>query len=186
MTKEVTAFCSPRLNTKETTMTELFANPYDTSVTGFHFTSNEEYQDKSSKLINDYGHPIEEFEIEFIEGDLSELFSVCNITQCTLDLWFDDIESLTEPEQTEIYYRCDQLGEATQQALNNINSDGYIFSGSALDYALEYINDLGIIDCIPESIQRYFNHEAYARDLELNGCITEFSYNNEKHTASGF
>ena len=167
-------------------MCKLFANPYDTTNLGFYFSSYEEYEIKSSNLIDDYGFPVEEFEIEFIDGELCQLFNACAIDQCTLALWFEEIEILDESEQVEIYYRCEYLGQDTQEAIDKLNDEGTIYNCSVMDYALDYINDCGIIDCIPEHIQRYFDYEAFARDLELNGEVSEFSYDNSTYTASGF
>jgi len=167
-------------------MSELFANPYDTSVQGFYFSSYKEYETRSSQLINDCGYPVEEFEIEFIDGDLCQLFSACDITQCTLQKWFDEIEDLPEAEQTELFYRCDNLNQNTQEALDNLNSDGFIQQCSLSDYAYESVNESGVIDCLPETLQCYFNHEAYARDLEINGEVAEFTYDSTTYVASGF
>lgn len=50
-------------------MTLLFAQPYDVSATGFYFESFEDYQSKAAKAVNDYGQPVEEFEIEFVDGE---------------------------------------------------------------------------------------------------------------------
>jgi len=167
-------------------MSELFANPYDTSVQGFYFSSYEEYETKSSQLINDCGYAVEEFEIEFIDGDLCQLFSACDITQCTLQKWFDEIEDLPEAEQTELFYRCENLNQNTQEALDSINSDGFIQQCSLSDYAYESVNESGVIDSIPEPFKSYFNYEAYARDLELNGDVIEFTYDSATYVAAGF
>jgi len=167
-------------------MCKLYANPYNTSVIGFYFSSYEEYEIKSSKLTDGFGYPVEEFEIEFIDGELPHLFNACSIDQCTLELWFEEIEILDESEQVEIYYRCEYLGQDTQEAIDKLNAEGTIYNCSVNDYALDYINDCGIIDCIPEHIQRYFDYEAFARDLELSGEVCEFSYDYSTYTASGF
>ena len=50
-------------------MTVLYAQPYDLSATGFYFESVEEYDDKRQKSVNDFGLSVEEFEIQFIDGE---------------------------------------------------------------------------------------------------------------------
>lgn len=50
-------------------MTQLFAQPYDISATGFYFETAEEYKKNATALRNEYGDPVEEFEIQFIEGE---------------------------------------------------------------------------------------------------------------------
>jgi hypothetical protein len=58
------------------TMTKLFAQPYDISAYGFYFETAAEYEEKADKLLNSYGQPVEEFEMQFIDGEGidSELF----------------------------------------------------------------------------------------------------------------
>ena len=50
-------------------MTTLYAQPYDISAIGFYFTSPDEYADNAKSAINDFGQPVEEFEIQFIDGE---------------------------------------------------------------------------------------------------------------------
>jgi hypothetical protein len=47
----------------------LHAQPYDISATGFYFESAEEYEAKAQNLRNAYGDEVEEFEIQFIDGE---------------------------------------------------------------------------------------------------------------------
>ena len=64
-------------------MTQLYAQPYDLSAIGFYFETAEEYTAKADALRNDYGEPVEEFEIQFIDGDDidSELAKSVGLTQ---------------------------------------------------------------------------------------------------------
>ena len=48
---------------------QLYAQPYDLAAAGFYFYTAEEYHKKSSKLRNDYGEIVEEFEIQFVPGE---------------------------------------------------------------------------------------------------------------------
>ena len=50
-------------------MTTLFAQPYDISAPGFYFTSADEFTASTKRAVNDYGQPVEEFEIQFIDGE---------------------------------------------------------------------------------------------------------------------
>jgi len=45
-------------------MIKLHAQPYDISANGFFFTSAEEYTQKANNCRNDFGGPVEEFEIQ--------------------------------------------------------------------------------------------------------------------------
>ena len=50
-------------------MTKFYAQPYDLSATGFYFDDAESFQAKIKSIRNVYGQPVEEFEIQFIDGD---------------------------------------------------------------------------------------------------------------------
>ena len=50
-------------------MAQLHAQPFDISANGFYFKTAEEYATKANALCNDYSDPIEEFEIQFIDGE---------------------------------------------------------------------------------------------------------------------
>jgi hypothetical protein len=44
-------------------MTTFYAQPYDISATGFYFDTTEQFDAKIRTIKNDYGQPVEEFEI---------------------------------------------------------------------------------------------------------------------------
>ncbi|MEM0955448.1 MAG: hypothetical protein AAGI24_15015 [Pseudomonadota bacterium] len=50
-------------------MTTLYAKPCDISATGFYFESADDYDTKSKKAVKDFGQPVEEFEIQSIDGE---------------------------------------------------------------------------------------------------------------------
>jgi hypothetical protein len=50
-------------------MTTFYAQPYDISATGFYFDIEDQYQAKIRTIKNDYGQTVEEFEIQFIDGE---------------------------------------------------------------------------------------------------------------------
>jgi hypothetical protein len=50
-------------------MTELFAQPYDTTAEGFYFRTPDQYEETAAGIRNDFGFPVEEFEIQFIDGE---------------------------------------------------------------------------------------------------------------------
>ncbi|MCG7876046.1 MAG: antirestriction protein ArdA [Candidatus Thiodiazotropha endolucinida] len=167
-------------------MNLLFARPYNTEITGFYFTSYDDYLIKSAGLTDSFDQPVEEVEIELIDGDLAQLFEACKITQATLSVWFDEIEHLDSAEQVELYYRCRTLGQDVEQALNSLNTDGIIYASSVAEYARSYVTQSGILDKLPEALQCYFDYELLARDLEMSGSMSEFRYLGHCYTATGF
>ena len=64
-------------------MTTLHATPYNIDATGFYFTDINDYETKATKHVDCYGNLVEEFEIQFIDGDDAELFEACGINHVT-------------------------------------------------------------------------------------------------------
>ena len=76
-------------------MTNIYhATPYDISATGFYFSTYDEYIEKAAKHKNEYGDPVEEYEIQFIDGDNAALFKAVGVNQANLKDWFDRYESM--------------------------------------------------------------------------------------------
>ena len=76
-------------------MTNIYhATPYDISATGFYFSTYDEYAEKAASHRNEYGDPVEEYEIQFIDGDNSRLFKAVGVNQANLQTWFDKFEDL--------------------------------------------------------------------------------------------
>ena len=73
----------------------LHAQPYDISATGFYFTSAEGYEDKAKNLTNAFGDPVEEFEIQFIDGEQMdcELAKAIGINQTNFADFFECAEA---------------------------------------------------------------------------------------------
>lgn len=51
-------------------MTRLYAQPYDISATGFYFDKPSEYTMNAITNCNDCGGIVEEYEIQFIDGEV--------------------------------------------------------------------------------------------------------------------
>ena len=75
-------------------MTTLHAQPYNIDATGFYFENADDFITKMETLTDSYGQPVEEFEIQFIDGDDAQLFNAIGINQATLSVWFDEVEPL--------------------------------------------------------------------------------------------
>ena len=146
-------------------MASFYANPYDTSYSGFYFDSAEDYEKKAE------AHPAEEFEIDFIDGsaaeaEVAEQLRVMGhgINQTNLAVWFDQVEYLSEYEQAQLTIQADRAGP--QEDLESIirdASDVDLREGTLEDLAYEYVDE-GIID--PAN---YFDEEAFGRDIRMEG-----------------
>ncbi|MFH1495664.1 MAG: hypothetical protein ABIG70_12810 [Pseudomonadota bacterium] len=96
-------------------MTTLFANPYNISTTGFYFEGADEF----IKKMETSG--IEEFSIEFIDGDDAQLFDSCGIHQGNLDTWFEEIELLGDGQKAALFFLTNNLGYRLADAMEKID-----------------------------------------------------------------
>jgi hypothetical protein len=90
----------------------LHAQPYDISATGFYFSCMQEYQDRAAKVCNDFGAPVEEFEIQFIDGedvdcDLAKAFG---LNQANLNAFFNAVDDWDDDQKTRFIIAVGECG----------------------------------------------------------------------------
>lgn len=161
-------------------MTTFYAQPYSIDHTGFYFEKLAEYEAGIEKL-NARG--CEEVEIQFIDGDtyLAQLANAASIGQGQVSLWFEYLDELDENEAEQLGFLLD-CGYSLEDALDRYD-DVLIFEGSASDYAYDLINETSDV---PEHLRHYIDYDAIARDMEINGEITEIGYRRIIINASEF
>jgi hypothetical protein len=167
-------------NTNATTTADdrelYYAQPYGDGA-GFYFT------DHSAFCAQLQVSRHEEFELQCLSGVDCELFKACGVDMSNLTLWFDCVQELEDYERVALFYRCDDLAEDLEFALDNLE-DTRISEGTAKDYAEELVEDCGMLDGMPEILRCYFDMEAFARDMQRNGELTEFMYNGSRYVAT--
>ena len=163
-------------------MTTLYAQPYNLDAVGFYFDTLEEYQTQVANLTDKYGQPVEEFEIQFIDGDDPALFDACEINQSNLDVWFDTVEALSDHEKTALYFLCNCQGYRLENALDKL--DDVSLSESSLRESAEELFDEIYLHDIPESVRFYIDYDKFARDCEIGGDMSEFDYNGTTWTCT--
>jgi hypothetical protein len=150
--------------------TTLYANPYDTSYTGFYFTSTEEFESNMNKA------PFEEVELDFIDGNNPGLFQATKIHQGNVDLWFDELDRYEDNHQEAlaICYLIEimHLDEAIKR-----RDEVILHRGNLADYAFEHVKDVCSLDELPDLIRNHIHYDSIGRDLELNSEVTELSRN---------
>lgn len=163
-------------------MTILHATPYNIDAVGFYFTDADDYATKASTHLDHYGNLVEEFEIQFIDGDDAQLFEACGINQANLTTWFDDIEFLQDYEKVNLYYLVGVAGYALDQALAKLDEPS--ITGSSLRDAAEELFDECWLPSVPESVRYYIDYDKFARDCEMGGDLVEFEYVNITYTCT--
>ncbi|MEI7431203.1 MAG: antirestriction protein ArdA, partial [Betaproteobacteria bacterium] len=129
-----------------------------------------------------FGNPVEEFEIQFIDGENADLFEACGINQSNLSTWFDDIEDKDDHEKIALYFLTGTLGYSLDDAMDKID-DVSIFQGDAKEAAEELFDDCYAHE-IPENLRFYFDMDKFARDLEIGGDFNEFEYEGTTYTCT--
>lgn len=150
-------------------MTQLHAQPYDIAAPGFYFETPEEYDTKLTALRNDYGDPVEEFEIQFIDGDQidCELAQAIGINQANFREYLNGVDTWQDWEKQRIIVAVGECGydfDANEDP-SDYNIDLYV--ADSLQALAEQFVDEGLYGNIPENLQNYIDYEAIAGDLAV-------------------
>lgn len=162
-------------------MTTLYAQPYDISANGFYFNSQDEYQQKSSALRNNSGWPVEEFEIQFIDGDSldAELFKALGINQGNFDAFLTACEEWDDTQKIKVALAVGECGyrfDLSQDDPDDFDVALYEMD-SMRDLAMQFVEE-GLFGDIPERIQYYLDYDAIARDLGMDYSETSIAGTN--------
>jgi len=154
-------------------MTQLYAQPYDISATGFYFQSQIEYAEKSAKARNAYGFLVEEFEIQFIDGEDidAKLFEALGINQCSFHQFLEACDSWDDNQKHKAIIAVGECGYSFDFGSGDPDDfDVDIYGLDSLrDLAKLFVDD-GLYGEIPKSLQYYIDYNAIARDLGADYC----------------
>ena len=165
-------------------MSTFFAQPYSNDAIGFYFDTFEQYELNVSQCKDCFGHAVEEFELQFIDGDTedAQAFEACRIDQVNILFWFEEVERLTRAEKAALYFLCNVLGCTTEDSLRRLE-DVQLYSGALKDASVDLFDEV-YIDQIPANLRHYIDYEAFARDCEVGGEMTEFKFAGETFTCT--
>ncbi len=154
-------------------MTQLYAQPYDISATGFFFDTREEYEQKAAKNRNHYGQPVEEYELQFIDGeDIDcQLFKALSVCQATFGKYLEACDEWSEDEKRKIIIAVGECGYSYSFNFDKNSPDDFevdIYELDSLKELAEQFVDEGLFGPIPKAIENYLDYDAIARDLGLD------------------
>jgi hypothetical protein len=152
-----------------------YAQPYDISATGFYFETAEQYSEQVKTLKNEYGDPVEEFEIQFIDGEDidSELSKAWDLNQLNFPRFLEVADEWNTHEKTVFIIAVGEAGYSFDHehvAPSDFEVD--IYELDSLKELAEQFVDEGLYGEIPESLQFYINTDAMARDLAVDYAQT--------------
>lgn len=157
-------------------MTTLYAQPYNISAQGFFFESAEDYDRKASGLKDDFCQPVEEFEIQFIDGERIDvdLAKAWGLSQCNLRDFFRVVEDWSDDDKTRFIVAVGECGYGFDPASispNDFDVDVYA-ERSLRDLAIEFVEE-GLFGEIPKHLEFYIDYDAIARDLAADYSVAE-------------
>lgn len=148
--------------------TKLHAQPYDISATGFFFETAEQYEELAAKAVNNFGQPVEEFEIQFIDGERidCELARAWELNQANFE---EFLESAADWDDERKRHYIVAVGECDYNHFDVVDNpesaeiDLYPVS-SLRDLAEQFVEE-GLFGEIPDPLRLYIDYDAIARDL---------------------
>jgi len=151
-------------------MTQLYAQPYDISATGFYFEAAEDYTKSANALHNDYGDPVEEFEIQFIDGESidCDLAKAIGLNQANFARYFEIVDEWEEWEKRLVILAVGECGYQFGDDTSPTDFDIDVYDVDSMRELAEQFVEEGLFGEIPENLQFYIDYEAIARDLAVD------------------
>ncbi|MCV6575855.1 MAG: antirestriction protein ArdA [Cohaesibacter sp.] len=145
-----------------------YAQPYDIDATGFYFSDAETYKETIGKITNRYGDPVEEFELQFIDGTVlnSKLARAIEPNQCNILPMMDAMETWNEEQKLKVIIAVGECGlsfDFESGDPDDLDIDLYT-DMSLKDLAYIFVDE-GMFGDIPEHLSNYIDYGAITRDL---------------------
>jgi len=159
-------------------MTKFYAQPYDLSATGFYFEGVEAFEANIRSVRNAYGEPVEEFEIQFIDGEAIDcaLCKAIGVYQGNVPKVFDLIEDLDEDEKLVLIIAIGECGYGfNPDTCAPSDFDVDVYRETSLKELAEQFVEEGLFGDIPQRLAYYIDYEAIAQDLAVDYTETEIA-----------
>ena len=159
-------------------MTTLFAQPYDITANGFYFDSVEGYNENAEKNCNSTGSPVEEYELQFIDGESIDaaLFEDLSVNQVNFGSFLNACEEWDATQKQKVIIAVGECGYSFDlQSGDPDDFDIDLYELDSLKELAEQFVDEGLFGEIPTSIQNYLDYDAIARDLGCDYSETEIA-----------
>lgn len=159
-------------------MVTLYASPYEAAAKGFYFKSEEEYAAKAAKLRNSFGDPIEEFDIDFIDGERIDvdLSKAWGLDQCNFPAFLDACDEWDEDDKRSFIIAVGECGYSFDH--DSVKPDDFevdIYQCESMKELAEQFVDEGLFGDIPEHLTNYIDYDAIARDLAVDYSETRIN-----------
>ncbi|MEM8597606.1 MAG: antirestriction protein ArdA [Pseudomonadota bacterium] len=157
--------------------TVLYAQPYDISAEGFAFATAQDYRTKAAALVNRFGQKVEEFEIQFIDGERIDaaLADSVGLHQGDVGAFFEAVEHWDEHQKRAAIIAAGECGYDVGWDSDPDDLDLDIYEMESLRDLADHFIEEGLFGEIPERLRFYIDFDAIARDLGCDYAETEIA-----------
>ncbi len=159
-------------------MTTLYAQPYDSTAKGFSFDTTEAFEATTAQAVNTYGQRVEEFEIQFIDGEAIDcaLFGAWRPGQGDIGAFLDAVDDWDDDRKLCFIIAVDEIGYAAAAIAEDPDAAGIdIYPVESMcKLAMQFVDE-GLFGPIPEPLQFYLDYEAIAHDLAVDYAETDIA-----------
>ncbi|UWR77120.1 antirestriction protein ArdA [Phaeobacter inhibens] len=159
-------------------MPQLHAQPYDLDAIGFYFESLEEYANKASKNCNGFGDPVEEYEIQFVDGDHIDcaLAKAWGVNQANIGGYFAACDEWEDYQKQIFIIAVGEIGYGFDpEDVHPEEFDVDLYHVDSMKELAVQMVDEGLFGDIPEHLTNYIDMDAIARDLAYDYTETEIA-----------
>lgn len=152
-------------------MTIFYARPYDITAAGFYFETAKEFRERAGALRNESGQPVEEFEIQFIDGEDIDaaLARAWDLTQGNVARFIEVVDEWDEWQKRKFIIAVGECGYAFGRMRHDPDDyDLEIYPADSLRQFAEDCVEDGWFGPIPEALAFYVDYDAIARDLAVD------------------
>lgn len=151
--------------------TQFYAQPYDIMAHGFFFECEDDYTTKRDACRNSLGQVVEEFEIQFIDGDDldAQLFDAMAVSQKTIIPFMARLETWEDWQKKYVIVAVGECGYRFNIETDDPDDlDVDLYTKMTLsDLACQFVDE-GLFGDIPATIANYIDYEAIVRDLGMD------------------
>lgn len=159
-------------------MPQLHAQPYDLEAIGFYFESFEEYQAISRRHMNAHWEPVEEYEIQFIDGEDIDcaLAKAWRISQINICGYFKACDEWKDYQKKVFIIAVGEVGCGFDpDDVHPEEFDVDMYHVNSMKELAGQLIDEGLFGEIPHHLERYIDVDAIARDLAFDYTQTEIA-----------
>ena len=152
-------------------MINLHAQPYDVSARGFYFSRASEYATAAASNHNDCGAVVEEYEIQFIDGEDIDcaLAKAWQLNQASFAAFLEAVENWDHDDKLRYIIAVGECGYAHDQVGDDPSAiDITLYEGCSMRELAEQFVDEGLFGEISERLATYLDYDAIARDLAMD------------------